>query len=491
MYSKIDFIFTFLAVVSVLLQGYCLQYFLGSFVEGRTKSCFHGLFVTAAYGLSRLCIYWLPPTGYESVKTIWKTVLSLCILLVIAMCFYKAFRAVTLFLVAAFRAIADISAFVVLILLDKPVDKLLTVWNLCMERGIITSEKIFETAVNASVIGNQIFRETALVLLLYLSLKGIVRNYREKDYAIHRTELLSILTPAMVSLLLCALLRTILFTVEENAVETVYDQYPLLLAILPAILLLSLLSILYGVKLFQDTVYLNRERSNRIVLEKQIGSMQEHMAEMERIYSGIRSMKHDMKNTLSVVLRLAAEKGESENKELQAYLSEMNNAFDGLDFRFKTGNSVIDTLLNMKYHEALRLVPNLQVDVKKLLLPSDLAIQSYDIAVILGNALDNAIEACRKLKEKEPEAKTFIRLSSVRKDKLLIFKIENSFDGTLKRKRQTGLPETDKADKKVHGIGLANIKNTAEKYQGTMDYKTDGRVFVLSVMIKNERGIEK
>ena len=331
----------------------------------------------------------------------------------------------------------------------------------------------------------------ALVLLLYRSLKGIVRNYREKDYAIHRTELLSILTPAMVSLLLCALLRTILFTVEENAVETVYDQYPLLLAILPAILLLSLLSILYGVKLFQDTVYLNRERSNRIVLEKQIGSMQEHMAEMERIYSGIRSMKHDMKNTLSVVLRLAAEKGESENKELQAYLSEMNNAFDGLDFRFKTGNSVIDTLLNMKYHEALRLVPNLQVDVKKLLLPSDLAIQSYDIAVILGNALDNAIEACRKLKEKEPEAKTFIRLSSVRKDKLLIFKIENSFDGTLKRKRQTGLPETDKADKKVHGIGLANIKNTAEKYQGTMDYKTDSRVFVLSVMIKNERDIEK
>lgn len=163
MYSKIDFIFTFLAVVSVLLQGYCLQYFLGSFLEGRTKSCFHGLFVTAAYGLSRLCIYWLPPTGYESVKTIWKTVLSLCILLVIAMCFYKAFRAVTLFLVAAFRAIADISAFVVLILLDKPVDKLLTVWNLCMEKGIITSEKTFETAVNVSVIGNQIFREAAVV----------------------------------------------------------------------------------------------------------------------------------------------------------------------------------------------------------------------------------------------------------------------------------------------------------------------------------------
>ncbi len=122
-----------------------------------------------------------------------------------------------------------------------------------------------------------------------------------------------------------------------------------------------------------------------------------------------------------------------------------------------------------------------------MLRPSDVAIVIYDIAVIFFNAFHNAMESCQKLKEKEPKSKTFIRLSSVRKDKLLIFKIENSFDGTLKRKGKAGLPETDKADKKVHGIGLANIKNTAEKYQGTMDYKTDGRVFVLSVMIKNER----
>ena len=490
MYSLIHLIFQVFTAVSILLNGFCLQYFLGSFLESRTKSRFHKFYVTAVYSLLQLGIYWLPSTGYESAKVVWKTVFSLCVLAVIAMCFYKAFHTVTVFLVVAFRAIADISSFVAVILFDKTGDKLLMIWNWCVGKGIITSEKTIETVINASVIGNQFLMEAAFVLLLYLSLKRIVRNYREKDYAIQRTELLSILTPAVVSLLLCALLRTILFTVEENAVETIYDKYPLLLVILPAILLLSLLSILYGVKLFQDTVYLNRERSNRIVLEKQIGSMQEHITEMERVYSGIRSMKHDMKNTLSVVLRLAAEKGESENEELQAYLSELNNTFDGLDFRFKTGNSVVDTLLNMKYHEALRLVPDLQVDVKKLLLPCDLAIQSYDIGVILGNALDNAMEACRKLKEIEPEAKTFIRLSSFRKDKLLIFKIENSFDGTLKRKQQAGLPETDKADKKVHGIGLANIKNTAEKYQGTMDYKIDGRVFILSVMIKNERSME-
>ena len=104
-----------------------------------------------------------------------------------------------------------------------------------------------------------------------------------------------------------------------------------------------------------------------------------------------------------------------------------------------------------------------------------------------GNTVDNAMEACRKLKAKEPEADAFIRLCSLQKGNLLILKVENSFDGRLVRRRQEEFPMTDKADRENHGIGLANIKSTAEKYSGTMDFKVNGRVFILSVMMKNER----
>ena len=232
-------------------------------------------------------------------------------------------------------------------------------------------------------------------------------------------------------------------------------------------------------------IHWNREKSGRIVLEKQIRSLQEHMEEMERIYSGIRGMKHDMKNTLAVIQRLSAE-GDEGSGELQVYLSEMNRSLEKLEVRFKTGNTVVDTLLNMKCHEAVRDVPDLKMDADKLMLPQGLEIHSYDIGVILGNAMDNAIEACRKLKAKEPEADAFIRLCSLQKGNLLILKVENSFDGRLVRRRQEEFPITDKADKKSHGIGLANIKSTAEKYQGTMDFKVNGRVFILSVMMKNE-----
>ena len=222
-------------------------------------------------------------------------------------------------------------------------------------------------------------------------------------------------------------------------------------------------------------------------MEKQIDNMQEHIAEIEHVYSGIQSMKHDMKNTLSVIMQLAAGKEETENAELQAYLSELNRTMDHLEFQFRTGNTVVDTLLNMKYHEAVRTIPDMQMDADRLLFPDNLLIQSYDIGIILGNALDNAIEACRKLKGKEPDAETFIRLSSFQKGKMIFIEITNSFDGNVIRKRQAEFPVTDKADKEAHGIGLSNIKNAAGKYHGAVDWSVNNKVFTLSVMMQNER----
>ncbi len=218
--------------------------------------------------------------------------------------------------------------------------------------------------------------------------------------------------PAAVGLLICVLLRIIMVTLEGDVPEMLYDRYPILILVLPAILLLSLLSILYGVKLFQDMVYRNKTKSERVILKNQVRTMQEHMEEMERIYSEIRGMKHDMKNTVAVIGELA--KGEKVSREdsafleeggLQEYLVDLNQSFDRLELRFRT-----------------------------------------------GNAVDNAVRACRELKEKEPEAEVFIRFVSLQKGNLLVLKVE--------------------------------------KYHGAMDFMAKDRVFILSMMMKNERGSE-
>ncbi len=471
-----------LEVFSAMFQGYCLQYFFGSFLEGRIRNRrISVLAVTALYGALRLGAGFFLPKGYTSFWVFVRLAVILCIISVTALAFYRALGKMALFLIVTFMAVGEMSFFLAHMFFELG-NHLFRLWNRCLEKGYISSFN-YSKIVNITIIFNQILLYVVGAALLYFTLRKVVQDYREKDYAVHRTELLFILTPGLTGLMVCTLLRITIDTAENGVPETLYDRYPSLMVIMPVILLLLLFSVMFGVKLFQDMICWNREKSSCIILEKQVSSLQEHMGEMERVYSGIRGMRHDMKNTISVIMQLAAGKEE----ELQAYLEELNETMDRLEFRFKTGNTVVDTLLNMKYHEIASTVPDLQMDVEGLQFPEKLFIQSYDIGIILGNALDNAMEACRKLKAKEPGAEAFIRISSFQKRELFFLKVENSFDGRLLRRRQNEFPVTDKADRENHGIGLANIKSTAEKYQGTMDFRVKGRVFILSVMMKNER----
>lgn len=355
-----------------------------------------------------------------------------------------------------------------------------------MDLGYISSLRIFEILVNITAIALQILMSGIFMALLYMMLKKITGSFREKDHDVQRAELYFLLTPGLAGLLLCIFLRTIMVTVENGVPEMLYDKYPVLILLIPAILILSLVSVYYGVKLFQNMIAMNREMNSRIILEKQIDNMQNHMEEMERIYSGVRNMKHDMKNTLAVIMQLAGKNGETEHKELQNYLAELNQNFDSLECRFHTGNTVVDILMNMKYHEVIEIIPDIQINAERLLFPDSLQIQSYDIGIIIGNALDNAIEVCEILKNEQPEADTFISFSSFMKGKMVLIEVENSFNGRITTQKQSELPETNKSDKLAHGMGLLNIKNTAEKYHGAMDWSVNDNIFTLSVMMKNE-----
>ncbi len=483
MYSAVSLLYLAL----VVFQGYCLQYFFGSFLERRWNSRWSDFALIIFYTLGLYGISGLVFNG-ETVSVdgdaAKKLILSLCFLFLAALIFYKPFRLITIFVVTAFLAVVEIGRYFAVILMDKVADGLITMWNRFVNKGIFTSDRALTITYSGSIMVVQIIQYFLIGLLVFVALRKIVRDFREKDYEISRTELLFLLTPTVVSLFISVLLRIIIITVEGNVPQMLYNSYPILIVVIPSILLLSLASILYSVKLFQDMIYTSRVKSERVVLQNQVSSMQEHMEEMERVYAEIRGMKHDMKNTIAIIGQLSTE----ENRELKEYLADLNNTFDRLEMRFKTGNTVADTLLNMKYHEAVRVIPDLKMETDMLMFPQTLKIHSYDIGIILGNAIDNAVEACRRVKEEDRNADTFIRLASVQKGKFLVLTIINSFDGKLFQKSQAEFPITVKADKENHGMGLRNMKNTVEKYHGTIDFKVEGGTFILSVMMKNEPG---
>ncbi len=111
--------------------------------------------VAGLYVALRTAVVWCSPPGYKDYRAAGTLALSLCILSALAMCFYKAFRSVTVFLVVSFQVVMDISSYVAAILINKPGNRLPDMWNWCVREGIITSEKSY--AIN----------RTELLFILY------------------------------------------------------------------------------------------------------------------------------------------------------------------------------------------------------------------------------------------------------------------------------------------------------------------------------------
>lgn len=486
-----------LSVALFLFEGYLLQYFCGNFARSRLKNRqWNKAAVTVLYFLLRLLVWGCMPGGLTAGEAVIHFLLIFGVTSIVVLGFYRASRGIALFLIVIYVAVSECSVMCAYTFFYMEM-KVSTLWEWCYAQGFFAFEE-FMAAIEVTGIAATLLYCVLTSILIYFFLNKVVNSFHEEDYEIHRTELLFLITPGITGLLICLLLRimlmrTIMLALENTTFELLYDQYPLLVFVVPAIMLLCMLSVRYGVKFYQDLIWLNRERNNKVILEKQVEGMQEHITEIERLYSGIRGLKHDMRNTLSIVLRLSADKEGEEKGELEAYLSELNRSLDQLELRYRTGNAVADTLLNMKYHEIQRTMPQLTLDAEQLIFPAGLVIQSYDYGVILGNALDNAMEACQRLNSGDklnPQGlgeKLFIRLSSFQRGNQFFIRVVNSFDGRLLWTREQEFPQTSKTDRKLHGMGLYHIRNTAEKYYGAVEWSADGKEFTLTVMMQNER----
>lgn len=472
-------------ILAMLFQGYCLQNLYGSFLERRLKSRRQtGCIIIVGWVLLKLILSYFFPSNYDSVKTFAKLVFLMGVLIAVAVFLYQGAVALKLYLSVTFMAFAEISFFLAYMILILG-NHIFSFWSWCINQGYITSPVLAQTVFEITSFVLQVLVYVAFSVLTYFLIIILKNKYQKKNYIMQKIELMFILTPSMTGLLLCIFLRMIIVTVEQGIPVLLYDRYPLLVVVIPAVLTLSLLSILYGVKLFQDMVVLNQEKQRRVIMEQQIKGLQNHVNEMERVYSGIRGMRHDIKNQMAVVMQLVEQIKNKEDisTEWNRYLLELNRSIDRLELQFRTGNVVADAILNMKFHEAKSKMENIRIEVDNLIFPKDLKIESYDLAVILCNALDNAIEACEKMSFDEER---FLCASSFQNGKMFFLKFENSFSGKIKIEKGAEFPTTGKKDKELHGIGFYNMKLSVQKYYGALDWEIEGEVFQLTVMMQNK-----
>lgn len=181
----------------------------------------------------------------------------------------------------------------------------------------------------------------------------------------------------------------------------------------------------------------------------------------------ISALRHDMRHHLTE-LKILAEKGDSGS--MQNYISNMEQYIQNPCEIISSGNTDIDSLLNyiLKGAEEKLKVADIKVQI-----PPDMS-NHFDINIVLGNLLENAVEAADKTEEK------IIRGSIVLKKGVLQIRIENSYNGVLIKDKH-GF-HTTKRDKKSHGIGLRNVYNILKKYNGIIDI-SEGDLFRVYVVM--------
>ena len=208
---------------------------------------------------------------------------------------------------------------------------------------------------------------------------------------------------------------------------------------------------------------------NRINMRFQNKLINRHYDEVETVYRKMRGWRHDYHNHIQ---SLKAYMSLMQYEEADRYLERLEEDLSAVDNVLKTGNIVADAILNSK----LTLIQerNIRVDATAVV-PEDIHISEIDLSVLIGNLLDNAMEACMQM----PEEERFIRIYIDIVRKQLYISVTNSMGGRPRKSGERFLTQKQGH----HGFGLVRIDSIVKKYGGYINRQTDEGVFATEIML--------
>lgn len=236
-----------------------------------------------------------------------------------------------------------------------------------------------------------------------------------------------------------------------------------------------LVSGLLAVELIVYFVFVKFMKRNAAYMQEKLAltemSAQYKMAELSaKNYAELKMLRHDLKNQYSYISILLSEK---QYDKAEAFFGELCGRAEAPFAEISTGNKVLDIVLNFKSRSAAEKGIRFSAGVA---VPKELPVRDSDLAGILTNLLDNAIE-------NSPEEGGEIRADIYFSGNVLTFEITNRLKEGADPERALKL-KTTKADKGSHGWGSRIVRKTVEKYDGSMKYSVrDGNVFAAEGML--------
>ena len=203
------------------------------------------------------------------------------------------------------------------------------------------------------------------------------------------------------------------------------------------------------------------ERFQSELIEKQV-------REIQNMYRQVRGWRHDYRNHIN---NMKIQLSEGNYDKLSDYLNELADDLDTVDTVIKTGNVMADAILNSKLNVAEQM--NIKLNVKANV-PDKLPMSDVELCSMLGNILDNAVEACGTL----PEEERFMRVYIGKLKGQLYLSVQNSA-GKVRKSKNTYL-STKEGE---HGYGLFRIDRVAKRYGGYVNRQNEEGVFATEIMV--------
>lgn len=297
---------------------------------------------------------------------------------------------------------------------------------------------------------------TACVLFFFFTLLFILcRNMRKSDKGTLYGAI-SFLVPSGI----------LFFTIQIFHIRETVSQFYLEIS---GVLFCSSMFLFY---LVDDYAIIDEESQKNMIADKLLGMQSSYYQKVEDSQREITSLRHDLKKHLhSLVVFLQA----GQHSEALEYIEKIYESANGMKVPISGGNSMVNILVNNAEQQAAACDVPLTATI---MVPPELPIENVDLCIILGNLLDNALEACNRM---EKESERFIRTEIRCRKAFLIISISNSYNGQFRM--DGNRYESMKIGEQYCGIGLSNVSTVIRKYNGDIKISHDDNIFTVSVML--------
>lgn len=265
------------------------------------------------------------------------------------------------------------------------------------------------------------------------------------------------------SFLIMLLFLTSCLNIEENTIQT--------LILFSSIMMCAANIAVFSAIAKQNTLLETKEKL--LFAEKHIHRQILHYEELYKYRTEMQMFRHDSKN------RLISMMGILKKGDIEKALQELQNNLDFIDEISKSvidsGNPIIDAVLQSKLHDAAQRGINLKISTK---LAEKIYADELEIGIIIGNALDNAIEAVEKIGDSQNREITFSMISSQNR-------ISISVKNPVRENFDTANLKSTKSNQELHGFGINSIKTIARKYDGLTDFICKNNCFYANINLAN------